>query len=193
MMQNPLLGYSSFSHFLDFRQQQFPPQVRGPAIGSTPSSPSPLFMYSAFRQQAVTSRSSSSSGGSPSPPSSAGNMGKSFTIDAILGLRDANKLDCGTGKCMATDLSTGAKHPEAATVAAVLHHPLQASYGVRKPSQGEFVRSIIPWFSSLQPIAGWSTVSVPRAPLTTFMDSVDPLLFRYICYRGIFLFEQKTD
>ncbi|XP_021926573.1 homeobox protein Nkx-6.3 [Zootermopsis nevadensis] len=133
MMQNPLLGYSSFSHFLDFRHQQYPLPVRGPAIASAPASPSPLFMYSALRQQAVTSRSSSSSsgGGSPSPPT----MGKSFTIDAILGLRDANKLDCAAGKCMATDLSTGAKHPEVATVEAVLRHPLQASYGVRRPSQ----------------------------------------------------------
>jgi hypothetical protein len=151
MMQNPLLGYSSFSHFLDFRHQQYPPPVRGPALGSAPSPPS-LFMYSALRQQALTSRSSSSSssgGGSPSPPSSATTMGKSFTIDAILGLRDANKLDCGAGKCMATDLTTGAKHPQAASVEAVLHHPLQPSYGIRRPSQGEFVRQIIPCFDRL--------------------------------------------
>ncbi|KDR15934.1 Homeobox protein not2 [Zootermopsis nevadensis] len=140
-MQNPLLGYSSFSHFLDFRHQQYPLPVRGPAIASAPASPSPLFMYSALRQQAVTSRSSSSSsgGGSPSPPT----MGKSFTIDAILGLRDANKLDCAAGKCMATDLSTGAKHPEVATVEAVLRHPLQASYGVRRPSQEVLAAAII--------------------------------------------------
>jgi len=143
-MQNPLLGYPSLSHFLDFRHQQYPAPVRGLGTGSAPSSPSPLFMYSALRQQTLTSRGSSS-GSSPSPPSgatSAITMGKSFTIDAILGLGGANKLDCGAEKCMATDLSTGAKHPEAATVSAVLHHPLQASYGVRRPSQGEFVRRL---------------------------------------------------
>lgn len=140
MMQNPLLGYSSFSHFLDFRHQQYQPAIRGSAIANT-SSPSSLFMYSALRQQAVTSRSSSSAG-SPSPPSSAtsaSTMGKSFTIDAILGLGDANKLDCAPGKCMAADLSTGAKHPKAARVAAaVLHHPLQTAYGVRRSSQRKF-------------------------------------------------------
>ncbi|XP_033610768.1 homeobox protein Nkx-6.1 isoform X2 [Cryptotermes secundus] len=138
MMQNPLLGYTSFTHFLDFRHQQYPPPVRGSATGASGPSPSSLFMYSALRQQALTSRSSSS-GDSPSPPISAtssSTMGKSFTIDAILGLGDANKLDCGVGKCMATDLSTGTKHSEtAATVSAVLHHPLQASYAVRRSSQ----------------------------------------------------------
>lgn len=143
MMQNPLLGYTSFSHFLDFRHQQYPPA----ATGTTAQPPSSLFMYSALRHQALASRSSSSSGDSPSPPISAtssSTMGKSFTIDAILGLGDANKLDCGVGKCMATDLSAAGKHSQAATVAAVLHHPLQASYGVRRSSQGKYVRSIIP-------------------------------------------------
>ncbi|KAJ4451495.1 hypothetical protein ANN_02958 [Periplaneta americana] len=160
MMQSPLMGYSTLTHFLEMRQQQCPIAGRTPV---TPSSPS-LYMYSALRQQAMTAGTSgnmigdSSSSGSPSPPSSAtssSTMGKSFTIDAILGLGDANKLDCGTAKCVATDLSTnatsagargtvaGARHPgvserAAATVAAVLH-PLQASYAVttcRRPSQG---------------------------------------------------------
>ncbi|XP_069679781.1 homeobox protein Nkx-6.1 [Periplaneta americana] len=159
MMQSPLMGYSTLTHFLEMRQQQCPIAGRTPV---TPSSPS-LYMYSALRQQAMTAGTSgnmigdSSSSGSPSPPSSAtssSTMGKSFTIDAILGLGDANKLDCGTAKCVATDLSTnatsagargtvaGARHPgvserAAATVAAVLH-PLQASYAVttcRRPSQ----------------------------------------------------------
>jgi len=147
MMQNPLLGYTSFSHFLDFRHQQYQAPIRGSAIANTSSSPSSLFMYSALRQQTVTSRSSSSAG-SPSPPSSAtsaSTMGKSFTIDAILGLGDANKLDCAAGKCMAADLSTGAKHPKGARVAAVLHHPLQPTYGVRRSSQRKFLKIIIRW------------------------------------------------
>ena len=160
-MQNPLLGYPPFPHFLDLTHQQYPPG-RGPGAGSAASSPSPLFMYSALRQQALTTGGTasgnitgdSSSSGSPSPPSSATSssaVGKSFTIDAILGLGDANKFDCAA-KCVATDLSTGAaargvatpgRHAgvserATATVAGVLH-PLQASYGVgtcRRPSQG---------------------------------------------------------
>ncbi|XP_066991058.2 homeobox protein Nkx-6.1-like [Anabrus simplex] len=95
MMQNPLLSYPALSHFLDLRHQQFPATASAATGGSPPpAGPPSLFMYS--RQ-----------------PASSTSAGKSFTIDAILG------LDCGgRSKCeaRATDLSAAAA--AAAAVAA---------------------------------------------------------------------------
>nr|CAD7423355.1 unnamed protein product [Timema monikensis] len=123
-----MLGYPSFSHFLELRHQ---PQSYPPS--ATSRSPPPLLLYSTVAAKLPPpADSGGDSSGSPGPVATAPITGKNFTIDAILGLQ-RGKEDRGVGLAP-TDLSTrgGGANPQSGAERSGTQYGARRTHGIRE-------------------------------------------------------------